>query len=141
MEPRGLDALISEYRDEILGPGTQENAELARFREFLLRHGGLKKLEIAGRKAQLLESAEALRCFHFSQYLDWYLTEKVGASRRELEEARAALGYFDTLPEERVTLLEGEAIAAEVHRFDAIVDPIPVLVPNVGSRARERSNA
>ena len=80
---------------------------MARFLEFLVRHGGLKKLEAPGKTPQLLEPAEALRCFHFSQHLDWYLSEKVGASAREVEEARLTLGHFNEW------LLERQAISQE----------------------------
>jgi len=95
MELKILDALLSEFQKEVLGPGTPEARELARFHEFLVKHGGLRRLEVPGKQAQILEQAEALRCFHFSQYLDWYLTEKVGASRRELEVARAAMKHLN----------------------------------------------
>ena len=104
MELKILDALLSEFQKEVLGPGTPEARELARFHEFLVKHGGLRRLEVPGKQAQILEQAEALRCFHFSQYLDWYLTEKVGASRRELEVARAAMKHLNEW------LLERQAI-------------------------------
>src|SRR5437867_11389962 len=91
MELKILDALLSEFQKEVLGPGTPEARELARFHELLVKHGGLRRLQVPGKQAQILEQAHALRCFHFSQYLDWYLTEQVGASRRELEQARAAM--------------------------------------------------
>ena len=89
-----LDALLSEYQ-EVLGAKAPEGAEVERFREFLFLHGGLQKLEPPGRRARILSRVDALRCFHFSQYLDWYLVEKVGASRISIEEARAAMKRFN----------------------------------------------
>jgi len=89
-----LDAILSEYR-EVLGPANPETAEIQRFRQFLLLHGGIKKLEAPGGKAQIIDHPEALRCFHFSQYLDWYLTEKEGVSRLAVERARAAMIHFN----------------------------------------------
>jgi hypothetical protein len=89
-----LDALLSEYR-EALGPEDPEGEEILRFRRFLLLHGGLRKLEAPGGKAQIIDRPAALRCFHFSQHLDWYLAEKEGASRAAVERARAALDHFN----------------------------------------------
>ena len=63
-----LDAILSEYR-EVLGSANPESAEVQRFRQFLLLHGGVKTLEAPGGKAQIIDRPEALRCFHFSQYL------------------------------------------------------------------------
>jgi len=108
MNPKTLDALMSEYQEEVLGPNTPEADEVTRFREFLVRHGGLKKLEVSGRKAIILERAEALRCFHFSQYLDWFLTEKVGVPPREVDAARAAMKHLNEW------LLERDAITHDV---------------------------
>ena len=121
MDSKPLDALISHYRDETLGETSPEGPELARFLDFLLGHGGLRKLEAPGKRAWLIDRAEALRCFHFSQYLDWYLTEKVGASNREVEDARLAMAHFnewllerqaithEAFEENRESILSGEA--------------------------------
>lgn len=94
MAPPILDALLSEYRD-VLGAANPEAAEIQRFRRFLLLHGGVKKLEAPGGKAQIIDGPEALRCFHFSQYLDWYLAEKEGESRSAVESARAAMNHLN----------------------------------------------
>jgi len=89
-----LDAVLSEYR-EVLGPANPESAEVQRFRQFLLLHGGVKTLEAPGGKAQIIDRPEALRCFHFSQYLDWYLTEKEGESPFAVERSRAAMIHLN----------------------------------------------
>src|SRR2546426_7971026 len=89
-----LDAILSEYQ-EVLGSANPESAEVQRFRQFLLLHGGVKTLEAPGGKAQIIDRPEALRCFHFSQYLDWYLTEKEGASPFAVERARAAMIHLN----------------------------------------------
>ena len=107
MESKSLDALLSQYRLEVLGEDSQDAREMARFREFLVSHGGLRKLQLPGKEDRLMAPSEALRCFHFSQYLDWYLTEKVGASIREVEDARLGLGRFNEW------LLEQQAIPRE----------------------------
>ncbi|MCI0658167.1 MAG: hypothetical protein L0170_14035 [Acidobacteria bacterium] len=104
MELKSLDVLLSQYRDEALGA---EGREIGRFLEFLLSHGGLKKLEVPGKSARLVDRADRLRCFHFSQFLDWYLTEKLGADHREVEDARLAMGHFNEW------LLEQQAITHE----------------------------
>ncbi|HEV8375558.1 MAG TPA: hypothetical protein VGR38_04905 [Candidatus Polarisedimenticolia bacterium] len=108
MAPKTLDAIMSEYREEREGPRSAGAKELERFQEFLVKHLGLRKLEFPGRKEQLLVGAEALRCFHFSQYLDWYLAEKIGVSHQEREAARATLSRFNEW------LLERKAISREV---------------------------
>ncbi len=104
---KSLDVLLSQYRVEVLGEKSREAQEMTRFTEFLLSHGALKKLEVPGKPALLVDRTERLRCFHFSQYLDWYLTEKVGADRREVEEARLAMVHFNEW------LLEQQAITQE----------------------------
>ena len=108
MDSKPLDALFAQYRNELSREQAREAREMARFLEFLMRHGGLKKLDIPGKDPRPLESAQALRCFHFSQYLDWYLTEKITASAREVEDARLAMGHFNEW------LLERQAITQEV---------------------------
>jgi hypothetical protein len=107
MDLKSLDELISRYRDGILGEQAGEAQEMSRFLGFLLQHGGLRKLEVPGKRALLVEPAEALRCFHFSQYLDWYLGERLGASHREVEDARRVLEHFNDW------LLEQQAITPE----------------------------
>jgi len=107
MESKSLDALLSQYRIEVLGEESREAREMARFLEFLVTHGGLRKLQLPGKEERIVAPSEALRCFHFSQYLDWYLTEKAGASRREVEDARVGLGRFNEW------LLEQQAIGRE----------------------------
>ena len=94
MELKALDVLLSECGSEFPNLASEEKLELEKFREFLVRHGGLRKLEVPGRRAQLLDRADALRCFHFSQYLDWYLPEKARVSRAEVERARAVLSHL-----------------------------------------------
>ncbi len=89
-----LDAILSEYQ-EVLGSANPESAEVQRFRQFLLLHGGVKTLEAPGGKAQIIDRPEALRCFHFSQYLNWYLTEKEGAPPFAVERARAAMIHLN----------------------------------------------
>lgn len=106
MESKSLDALLSQYKG-VLGEESGDAREMARFREFLVSHGGLRKLQLPGKEDRLMAQSEALRCFHFSQYLDWYLTEKVGASIREVEDARLGLGRFNEW------LLEQQAIPPE----------------------------
>jgi hypothetical protein len=105
--PKSLDALFSQYREKMgaISPGSRE---MERFEEFLVGHAGLRKLETPGKGRQLLGGVEALRCFHFSQYLDWYLVEKVGASRREQEAARDVLKRFNEW------LLERGAVGLEI---------------------------
>ena len=90
---RSLDAVFSEY-GEALGPKSPETGEMARFRQFLVMHGGFRA-EPAERKERIVGRAEALRCFHFSQYLGWYLSEKEGLPQRAVEAARATLGHFN----------------------------------------------
>ena len=107
MESKSLDALLSQYRIEVLGEESRAAREMTRFREFLVSHGGLRKLQLPGKEEQIVAPSEALCCFHFSQYLDWYLTEKVGASGREVEDARLGLGRFNEW------LLEQQAISRE----------------------------
>jgi hypothetical protein len=94
MGVKTLDAVLSDYR-ETLGPGSPEDREMARFRGFLLMHGGPRKMEVPGRDAHILEPADFLRCFHFSQYLDWYLAEREGVPTAEVEGARAAMNHFN----------------------------------------------
>ncbi len=43
----------------------------------------------------MVDPVRALRCFHFSQYLDWFLVEKEAASRSNVEAAREALSRFN----------------------------------------------
>lgn len=90
MAPKILDTLFDEYRrlrpEEVEGPGG-----IAAFSEFLARHGGMRRLEVPGKTPRLLGTAAELRCFHYSQYLEWYLPEKLGAPARERERAREAL--------------------------------------------------
>ena len=94
MTGKSLETVLAEYR-ESLDPGSSGTREADRFRGFLVTHAGLRKIESPGRGARLLEGARALRCFHFSQYLDWFLPEKEGAPRVEVESARAALARFN----------------------------------------------
>jgi hypothetical protein len=91
---KSLDTILSEYL-ETPGRDPLEGTEIARLRRFLLSLGGLRKLEVPGREARLLEPVVSLRCFHFSQYLDWYLPEKERLPRREVEEARRRLERFN----------------------------------------------
>jgi hypothetical protein len=131
MESKSLDALLSQYRDEILGEAARETREMSRFLGFLLKHGGFRAVGVPGKSVRLVERAEALQCFHFSQYLDWYLVEKSGASRREVEDARLALQHFnewllerqvithDAFEENRDSILSGEAGPAVVEEASA----------------------
>lgn len=105
--PKSLDALLSECREE-MGPGSAGARELERFEEFLVEQAGLRKLESPGKWRKLLDGVEALRCFHFSQYLDWYLAEKIGVSHREREAARDVLRRFNEW------LLEKAVVVPEV---------------------------
>ena len=94
MAPKILDALFDEYRrlrpEEADGPGG-----VMAFSEFLARHGGMRRLEVPGKAPRLLGTAAELRCFHYSQYLEWYLPEKLGAPAKERERAREALRRFN----------------------------------------------
>jgi hypothetical protein len=106
METKSLDELLAEYQ-EILGPETGEAKEMVRFREFLVQHGGLRKVQIPGKSPRLLDRADALRCFHFSQYLEWFLAEKVAVPRKAVEASRVAMNRFNEW------LLERQAISAD----------------------------
>jgi len=93
MPVQSLGSVFEEY-GVALGPESPELGEMARFREFLVMHAGFRT-ETAGRTARIVGPAEALRCFHFSQYLDWYLSEKEGLPRREVEAARSVMNRFN----------------------------------------------
>ncbi len=94
MGPKILDALFDEYHrlrpEDAEGPGG-----IAAFSEFLARHGGMRRLEPPGKPPRLLGTASELRCFHYSQYLEWYLPEKLGAPERDKARAREALRRFN----------------------------------------------
>jgi len=94
MELKTLDAILSEYQQALAGESAPEEA-ISRFREFLVEHAGLARLDIPGRGPRIVAPAESLRCFHFSQYLEWYLPEKRGAAEGEVEAARASLGRLN----------------------------------------------
>ncbi len=94
MSSRSLETVLAEYR-ESLDPESPGVLEIDRFRRFLVGHAGLRKIESPGRGARLLEGARDLRCFHFSQYLDWFLAEREGVPGSEVESARAALARFN----------------------------------------------
>ncbi len=94
MAPKILDALFDEYRrlrpEDAEGPGG-----IVAFAGFLASHGGMRRLEPPGKPPRLLGTVSDLRCFHFSQYLEWYLPEKLGAPARDKERAREALHRFN----------------------------------------------
>ena len=93
MPVRSLEEVFEEY-GSALGPEAPEIGEMARFREFLVTHAGFRTEE-SGRAARIVGRPEALRCFHFSQYLDWYLSGKAGLPPREGEAAREAMNRFN----------------------------------------------
>jgi hypothetical protein len=129
--PKSLEALFSQYREK-LGADSPGAREMKRFEEFLVGHAGLRKLEMPGTGGRILAGVEALRCFHFSQYLDWYLVEKVGASRREREAARSILKRFNEW------LLEKEAVGLEI--FEENRDSI-LGMDETGGEAGEEQEA
>jgi hypothetical protein len=94
MDGKILDALLEEYRGR--HPQDAEGAGgIEGFSEFLARHAGMRRLEVPGKAPRLLGMAAELRCFHYSQYLEWYLPEKLGAPAREKERARVVLGRLN----------------------------------------------
>jgi len=84
-----LDAALARYR-EVLGAESPDAAEIERFRSFLATHAGLGRLATAPSGADAA-GLDRLRCFHFSQYLDWYLQEKEGLAAISVGAARAAM--------------------------------------------------
>lgn len=116
-----LEGLFLEYQ-KILGPGGTGVEELRRFRTFLLRHGGLGRQEVPGGESRLLAGTRQLKCFHFSQYLDWYLVEKVGVSDASLREARETLNRFN---EWLFTQAAISSVAREENRESILGTPEP----------------
>jgi hypothetical protein len=136
--PDSLDALLSEYRKE-MGPDSPGAREMERFEGFLVEHAGLRKLESPGKWRQLLGGVEALRCFHFSQYLDWYLAEKIGVAGREQEAAREVLKRFNEW------LLGRAAVSPEVfeENQDSIlgIESAPTFREDSGEREEDADDA
>jgi hypothetical protein len=93
MDGKSLDTAIAEF-GEARGPDSADARAIARFRSFLAAHGGLRTTAAPG-GARSAGRISALRCFHFSQFLEWYLPEKEGLARDEVEESRAALDRFN----------------------------------------------
>jgi len=108
MRPRSLEDCFVEFRRDIAIPGSAGVCDVGWFREFLVRHGGLKTLALPGREPQILGGVEAVQCYHFSQFLEWYLPAKRDASAGQIEEARVTLRRFNEW------LLEAQAIEPEV---------------------------
>jgi hypothetical protein len=107
VKPKSLEDLLRGFREDVTGVESSGHQDMAQLEEFLVKHGGLKALALPGRRPQLLEGPEALQCFHFSQFLEWYLPVKQGASARRIEEARATLLRFNAwLLEQRAILRE-----------------------------------
>jgi hypothetical protein len=106
MELKILDAIFSEYPASP-GRDASDLGEIDRFHRFLLAHGGFRKLEVSGHRPRILDPAGSLRCFHFSQYLDWYLPEREGMGEGEVAAARASLERFNAW------LLESGIIGAD----------------------------
>ncbi|HEU5180294.1 MAG TPA: hypothetical protein VFW45_05855 [Candidatus Polarisedimenticolia bacterium] len=94
MAAKILDALFDEYR-RLRPEDAEGSGGITAFAEFLARHGGMRRLEPPGKPPRLLGTASDLRCFHYSQYLEWYLPEKLGAPARDKERAREALRRFN----------------------------------------------
>ncbi|HEV8335391.1 MAG TPA: hypothetical protein VGR67_03145 [Candidatus Polarisedimenticolia bacterium] len=123
MKSLTLDAALARYR-EALGAAFPDGAEIERFRGFLEIHGGLGRPGTPPRDAAAAARLDRLRCFHFSQYLDWYLQEKEGLAASSVEEARAAMRRLnewlfgagligpEDFEENRESILGGEDLSA-----------------------------
>src|SRR5262245_20336934 len=132
MEMKILDALLEDY-GRLRPEDAEEPGGIARFSEFLVRHGGMRRLESPGKADRLLATAAELRCFHYSQYLEWYLPEKLGASSRERSRARQVLGRFNEwlLGERQIT-----REAFEENRESIQGDADPPAYQEVGPSSR-----